>query len=125
VLETARDPLPYARCRHVSALVVIAVCRLRIVRLVCASDSGADELRCEGDLGKVLKSKDENDIDSYVASAWSLLRVRREGRFLSGDPRRWCVAGPCFRHRRRMELQVKALARYAAMKCSPATFTQA
>jgi hypothetical protein len=62
----------------------LRLARLRVVRLVCAPGTGADELRCEGDLGKVLKSKDENDIDSYVASAWSLLRVRREGRFLSG-----------------------------------------
>jgi len=30
------------------------------------------------------RTRHENDIDSYVASAWSLLRVRREGRFLSG-----------------------------------------
>src|SRR5262249_16833183 len=38
----------------------------------------------KGDRGKILRSKDANDIDSYVGSAWSLINVRRDGSFLSG-----------------------------------------
>lgn len=38
----------------------------------------------KGDRGKILKSKDINDVDSYVGSAWSLINVRRDGSFLSG-----------------------------------------
>jgi hypothetical protein len=44
----------------------------------------AESCTPKSEQGKVLRSKDIKDIDSYVGSAWSLTNIRREGNFLSG-----------------------------------------
>jgi hypothetical protein len=69
--------------------MAVTFCWLRLV--LCASlvafalpAAGAETCTPKGERGKILRSKDVNDIDSYVGLAWSLTNVRRDGSFLSG-----------------------------------------
>jgi hypothetical protein len=71
-------------CQYGCYILLAAIGPLCVLGRLRASRGGRGNLHAEGRARKILRSKDVNDVDSYVGLAWSLTNVRRDGNFLSG-----------------------------------------